>query len=98
MDEVPEQVAAVHLKRLRRRVRSDEYAGDRVGRSQVECAVRSPAVVVTDVDTKNVLKLAAPTFNTAFEIRGDAVPEPASLMLLGSGLVVLTRRLTRGRN
>lgn len=40
----------------------------------------------------------APTFNTAFEIRGDAVPEPASLMLLGSGLAVLARRMTRERN
>lgn len=40
----------------------------------------------------------APTFNTAFEIRGDAVPEPASLILLGSGLVVLARRMTRGRD
>jgi hypothetical protein len=38
-----------------------------------------------------------PTFNMAFEIRGDAaVPEPASLVLLGSGFVVLARR-TRTR-
>ena len=34
------------------------------------------------------------TFNMAFEVRG--VPEPASLVLLGSGLVVLARRVTRG--
>jgi hypothetical protein len=34
-------------------------------------------------------------FNMAFEVRG--VPEPASLVLLGSGLVGLARRMTRGR-
>ena len=34
-------------------------------------------------------------FNMAFEIR--AVPEPASLVLLGSGLVVLARRVREGR-
>jgi PEP-CTERM motif len=35
-------------------------------------------------------------FNMAFEVRG--VPEPASLVLLGSGLVGLARRMTRGRD
>jgi PEP-CTERM motif len=33
-------------------------------------------------------------FNMAFEIRGAAVPEPATLVLLGSGLM-LTRRAAR---
>ena len=34
-------------------------------------------------------------FNMAFEIRGT--PEPASLVLLGSGLLMLARRVTKGR-
>jgi hypothetical protein len=34
-------------------------------------------------------------FNMAFEVRG--VPEPASLVLLGSGLVGLARRVNRRR-
>jgi hypothetical protein len=39
----------------------------------------------------------APTFNMAFEIDGDAIatPEPASLLLIGTGLGVLVRRFRR---
>jgi hypothetical protein len=59
VDEPAEQVAAVHLKSLGRRVRSDGCAAARVGRSQVECAVRSSVVVVTDVYAEDVFELAS---------------------------------------
>lgn len=32
---------------------------------------------------------ANPTFNLAFQIQGDVVPEPASLVMLGTGLIAL---------
>lgn len=37
----------------------------------------------------------APTFNGAFELDGKVVPEPSSLLLLGTGLSVLISRLRR---
>jgi len=43
----------------------------------------------------------APTFNMAFEVDGEAlpaVPEPGSLLLLGTGLAVVARRLRRNHS
>jgi hypothetical protein len=37
----------------------------------------------------------APVFNSSMEIRGDAIPEPASLLLVSTGLFVLSHRVRR---
>src|SRR5204863_3904175 len=59
VDQTAEQITPVHLEWVRRRGRCDRWTDRRVGRSQVECAVRSSGVVVRDVDAEDVLKLAA---------------------------------------
>ena len=38
-----------------------------------------------------------PTFNMAFEIDGDALPEPGTLLLVGSGIALAARRYRRGK-
>jgi len=38
-----------------------------------------------------------PTFNMAFEVDGDVVPEPATLLLFGTGIAALARRARKTR-
>jgi len=39
----------------------------------------------------------APTFNSAFSLDGEVVPEPATLLLVGSGIALLGRSRRRSR-
>jgi hypothetical protein len=49
VDEAAEQVETTHLKSVRRRLRSKRSASGRVGRFEIEGAVRPASVVVADI-------------------------------------------------
>jgi hypothetical protein len=52
----------------------------------------------TDIVGPGLQGGSAPTFNSAFSLDGDTVvPEPATLLLVGSGIALLGRRRRRSR-
>jgi hypothetical protein len=59
VDHTAEEIVAVHGTGVGRRISSGDRSVDPVRRLQVEGAVRPLAVVVGDVDAKDMLKLAA---------------------------------------
>jgi hypothetical protein len=59
VDHTAEEIVAVHDTGVGRRISPGDRSVDPVRRLQVEGAVRPLAVVVADVDAKDVLKLAA---------------------------------------
>src|SRR5438067_9205513 len=71
------EVASVHLSRLRCRDGCDGWPDPRLGRFQVECAMRSFAVVVLDVDVEDVLELAAAEDQQTIEAFAADGAEPA---------------------
>jgi hypothetical protein len=78
VDEAAEEVESVHAGQWRRRVASSRSdGGRRIGRLEVERAVRPPAVVVEHVDAENVLELAAAENQEPVEALAADTADPA---------------------
>jgi len=77
VDEAAEQVAPVHAGQWRLWVASGNRRGARLGRLQVERAVRPPAVVVAHLDAEHVLELAAAENQEPVEALAADAADPA---------------------
>ena len=77
MDEAAEEVAPVHVGQRRSWVASGYRGGARLGRLEVERAVRPSVVVVAHVDAEDLLELAAAEDQQAIEALAADAADPA---------------------